>query len=83
MIYQYGVPMCRFCSTVEDDRKANGGFLTEEQSRIALEEIANRILCGEPAEHFQKVLDSILETEMADRDLDAEEAWEKANRNDG
>lgn len=73
--------MCAFCHKVVRDRKRNGGFLTDEQTEAALESIASKMKAGIDPEHFQKVLDDILDTEMGERNREVEEAWERSTRN--
>ncbi len=73
--------MCNHCRTISMYRKQNGGFLTEEQTEQALGDIALRMTAGENPEHFQKVLDDILDTEMGERNREVEEAWERSTRN--
>lgn len=75
--------MCTFCRSVAINRRANGGYLTEDQTKLALDIIATRMEAGDDPEHFQLALDNILETEMAERDPEIEAAWEAKRKSDG
>lgn len=60
--------MCKVCKMSTDDEKS------------VLAAVAKKIESGTNPEHFVKLLDKLLGTEMAERDQDIEEAWESANR---
>lgn len=60
--------MCRICKMSLDDEKA------------VLAAVEKAIKGGADPEHFVKMLDKLLGTEMAERNLDVEEAWENSNR---
>lgn len=56
--------MCAICNMSLDD-----------ESKVLLA-IEKKIKAGASPEHFQKILDKLLDTEMAERDEETEAAWE-------
>lgn len=61
--------MCHICDKVEAGIPPNLFNLT-------MEEIGAKIKSGVKPEHFKVALDTLLFTEIEDRDRDVEEAWE-------
>lgn len=55
--------------------------LDEDTTKSLLQEIADAISAGKSAAHFTKAMDTLLGTEMEERDRDREAAWEQGYRN--
>ncbi len=60
--------MCRVCNMPLDNEQ------------VVLAAVEQAIKNGTNPEHFTKLLDKLLGTEMAERNTEVEEAWENANR---
>lgn len=60
--------MCHVCISIEAE-----GLDADE----AMRRIAREIQSGADPEHFKDLLDSLLDTEMEERDLDEEERWQR------
>lgn len=60
--------MCRVCNMSLDNEQA------------VLAAVEKAIKRGADPEHFTPLLDKLLGTEMSERNLDVEEAWENSNR---
>jgi hypothetical protein len=74
--------MCVVCAHVKSYIMLQG-FLDEKQTENALKWIASEMKKGKDVAHLETLLDKILGTGLSERDLEAEEAWEKAHRKDG
>jgi hypothetical protein len=67
--------MCALCRLLERAKP--------QEVRGLLEEVARRVSRGEPQEHFDRAVGEALGAGEAERDLEAEEAWERRRRSPG
>lgn len=72
--------MCATCNTINKQLDTEGAPLDATKTEKALADIATAIKKGRSYSHFEKVTNRLLGTDMAPRDSEVEQRWEKGYR---